>query len=97
MGTPVEPLARFLPSCVLAQLRATPRLPDAPRVTVRQAATLVADVSGFTARTEELVRAGPDGVEQAKAGLDAFFGTLVDQVHAHAGDVLKFAGDGLLY
>jgi len=81
---------------VLDQLRVAPGVPQQPLVRTRPAVTLVADVSGFTASTEALVQAGPEGVEQAKRGLDGFFGALVDQVHSHAGDVLKFAGDGLL-
>ena len=92
----VHSLARFLSTRVLTQLADYPRVPLGPSTDTESVATLVADVSGFTARTEALLAQGRDGVERAKSDLDGFFGTLVDQVHRHGGDVLKFAGDGLL-
>ncbi len=96
MPATAHSLARLLPTRVLNELAATVGAPIQPSTRTESLATLVADVSGFTARTEALVAQGRDGVERAKGDLDGFFGTLVDSVHAHAGDVLKFAGDGLL-
>lgn len=60
------------------------------------AAVLFADISGFTALTERLARQGPEGVESLSAILNAYFGRLIDTIHAHGGDIIKFAGDALL-
>jgi len=60
------------------------------------AAVLLADVSGFTRLTEQLVQEGPAGVEKLFYLLNAYFGQLVDLVTDHGGDIVKFAGDALL-
>ena len=39
---------------------------------------------------------GPDGVEELTQVLNAYFSNLIDLIHAHGGDVVKFAGDALL-
>ncbi|WP_298814931.1 AAA family ATPase [Chloroflexus sp.] len=60
------------------------------------AAILFADLSGFTALTEHLTHTQPDGTEELTQILDLYFGHLVRIVTAHGGDVIKFAGDGLI-
>ncbi len=60
------------------------------------AAILFADLSGFTALTEYLTHAHPDGAEELTQILDLYFGHLVRMVTAHGGDVIKFSGDGLI-
>lgn len=54
------------------------------------AALWLCDLRGSTAMAEHLPR---DAMLET---LNAFFGTVVDRVHAHGGEVLKFLGDGLL-
>jgi len=60
------------------------------------AAILFIDVSGFTALNERLAKLGPVGPEQVSKHLNKYFGSLIDVVYAHGGDVLKFAGDALI-
>ncbi|WP_322495324.1 AAA family ATPase [Chloroflexus sp.] len=60
------------------------------------AAILFADLSGFTALTEHLTHTNPAGTEELTHILELYFGHLVRIVTAHGGDVIKFAGDGLL-
>ncbi|WP_322510386.1 AAA family ATPase [Chloroflexus sp.] len=60
------------------------------------AAILFADLSGFTALTEHLTHTNPAGIEELTQILELYFGHLVRIVTAHGGDVIKFAGDGLL-
>ncbi|MEP6896496.1 MAG: adenylate/guanylate cyclase domain-containing protein, partial [Chloroflexota bacterium] len=60
------------------------------------AVVLFADISGFTALTEKLAQRGPVGVETLAHILNDYFGQLIDIVHKHGGDVVKFAGDALL-
>jgi class 3 adenylate cyclase/tetratricopeptide (TPR) repeat protein len=61
-----------------------------------QAGVLFADISGFTALTERLARAGPHGAEELTRLLNLYFGSIIDHVEMAGGDVLKFAGDALL-
>ncbi len=60
------------------------------------AATLFADISGFTQLTERLARQGPVGTEQLSNLLNTYFGKLTDLILAHGGDVVKFAGDAVI-
>jgi len=60
------------------------------------AAVLFADISGFTPLAERLARRGPAGAEDLSDLLNAYFGQLTALIDAHAGEVVTFAGDGLL-
>lgn len=62
----------------------------------RPVAAVFADISGFTAFTERLAARGPEGVDTLTRTLNAWFGTLIAVVESHGGEVVKFAGDGLL-
>jgi len=55
-----------------------------------RAAILLSDLRGFTAMADQLPAA------QVIAQLNDFFDILTSQVHKHAGEVLKFIGDGML-
>lgn len=59
--------------------------------------TLVsADISGFTALSERLAAFGREGAEDLTLLLNRCFGEMIEIVHDHGGDVLKFGGDALL-
>lgn len=59
--------------------------------------TLVfADLSGFTRLSERLARLGRDGAEIVKDIINSVFEPCVAAVLAERGDVVKFAGDGLM-
>ena len=57
---------------------------------------LFTDISGFTALTERLARAGPGGAETLSVLLNAYFERLIALIAAHGGDVAKLAGDALV-
>lgn len=60
-------------------------------------AVLAADLSDFTGLTEALAQqAGPLGSAMLARELQGALGPAVDTVIAHGGEVVKFAGDGLL-
>lgn len=59
------------------------------------AAILFGDLSGFTALTERLANRGRSGAEDITQILNDYFGRLIGIIHAHGGDVIKFAGDAL--
>ncbi len=92
----VDSLVSYVPPAVarLYEQRSDPL--TAPRADRGPAAALFADITGFTALTERLAGQGPQGVEQLSHLLNEYFGRLVDEVNAHGGEVVKFAGDGLL-
>lgn len=92
----VETLVSFVPPAVARHVRARPSAAAGAHADRFPAATMFADISGFTALTERLVALGPSGVEELSELLNTYFGRLVELVHAHGGEVVKFAGDGLL-
>jgi class 3 adenylate cyclase/tetratricopeptide (TPR) repeat protein len=90
-----EALNSYVPKLVLQ--RATHN-PNRPTATLEQfpAAVLFADISGFTALTEQLAQSGPEGVEDLTVLLNDYFGRLIEIISAWGGDVVKFAGDALI-
>ena len=57
---------------------------------------LFVDISGFTALSERLSQQGAHGLELLSEHLNRYFTLIVDTIHQHGGDVVKFAGDALL-
>jgi adenylate cyclase len=55
-----------------------------------EAAVLLTDLRGYTASSEQL------SPKQLLEHLDRYFGTVVEAVREHGGDVLKIIGDGVL-
>ena len=90
-------LSAFLPGTLVRALaeEGSPRPQEGAR-TECQGAVLFADLSGFTALAEALDRTGPSGAERLTGILDGCFAQLIEAVVQHGGDILRFAGDGLL-
>ncbi len=88
-------LARFVPAGVLEATVRDPQALRAPTHDRFDAAIMFADISGFTRLSEHLAEKGATGVEDLTRILNSFFGRLIDIIHAHGGDVAKFAGDAL--
>ncbi len=86
-------LARFVSRLELAMARGGV---DRPRQSTCQAATLYTDFSSFTAQTERLAKVGPSGAEVLSEVLNWHFGHLTDCIGRAGGDVLCFAGDGMV-
>ena len=59
-----------------------------------EAAALFADASGFTQLTEKLSTL-PDGAERMCDAMNRFLTQVINCVHEHGGDVVKFAGDAV--
>ena len=87
---------RYLLDLLRRQLHRAPEDILAPAVVELPAAALFADISGFTQIAERLAARGPAGAEELTRFLDLCFGDLIALIVSHGGDVLKFAGDGLL-
>ena len=69
---------------------------SAPVVESEFAAVLLLDVAGFVETTHRLARRGPNGAEEISNLLNRSFGPLTDIIREHGGDVIAFAGDGML-
>ena len=93
---PLETLASFLPARVVAHLAHDPSAPIEPQIEQVTTAVLFADISGFTPMAARLAKRGAGGAEELTSILNAYFERLIAIIHAHGGDVTKFAGDGLL-
>ena len=93
MGTAAQILTTYVPCHLVARLAP---LAGASGAVTLPAALVFADISGFTALTERLVREGPEGVERMGRILNRFFDGLVSLVEAGGGEVVTFAGDGLV-
>ena len=89
-------LSAFLPGTLVRALAEEGSRPHEGARTECQGAVLFADLSGFTALAEALDRTGPSGAERLTGILDACFAQLIEAVVRHGGDILRFAGDGLL-
>tara|TARA_B110001452_G_scaffold69193_1_gene55822 strand:+ start:2527 stop:6096 length:3570 start_codon:yes stop_codon:yes gene_type:complete len=95
----IDPYSSFLPDIAVQQLRRTGApyardVSDAIPGQIGEAAMIFADASGFTALTEKLA-ARPDGAERMCEIMNRFLGAIIDIVHSHCGDVVKFAGDAV--
>eukprot|EP01125_Pyxidicula_operculata_P011726 TRINITY_DN3840_c0_g1_i1.p1 TRINITY_DN3840_c0_g1~~TRINITY_DN3840_c0_g1_i1.p1 ORF type:complete len:2470 (+),score=543.28 TRINITY_DN3840_c0_g1_i1:39-7448(+) len=60
------------------------------------AAVLFADISGFTPLTEKMTALGPKGIDLMSMALNNFFDKVINIIHEHGGEIIKFAGDALL-
>ena len=89
-------LEAFVPALIRRRIALSPSPPTEPVVERFPAALMLADLSGFAAVAETLARRGPRGAEDLKDLLNLFFGRLVEAVHRHGGQVLKFPGDATL-
>lgn len=56
---------------------------------------LFADLSGFTALSQQFSVLGKQGAEEVSAIINRLFDALVAEVHTHCGGLLKFGGDAL--
>lgn len=89
-------LSSYVPNIVKYKLVTSPETLGQPSVDIFKAAVLFADISGFTALTERIATEGPEGVEKITLILNNYFTRMVETIHTHGGDVVKFAGDALL-
>jgi len=92
----VDSVSSYLPALMLRRFAHDPRLPTEPTVEHLFGAVLFADMSGFTTLAETLAEQGAAGAEQLTQIINNYFGQLIGVIHAHGGDVVKFAGDALV-
>jgi hypothetical protein len=59
-------------------------------------ALLFADISGFTAMSEQLSRIGREGAEEITSIVNRYFGEMLAILREYGGQLIKFGGDALL-
>src|SRR6185503_5844699 len=91
-----ELLASYVPKLIQKRVAQNPIPIDSPLAKDFQAAVMFADISGFTALTEQLAERGTAGVETLARILNDYFGQLIDLVYEYGGDVVKFGGDAII-
>lgn len=91
-----EMLQCYVPKFLASRFLARSASLDAPGMERFPAAVLFADISGFTPLAERLAQRGPAGAEDLSSLVNAYFGQLTALIATHAGEVITFAGDGLL-
>lgn len=96
MASKIQTIVSYVPRLALRRRLADPAPPRAPEAETHEAAVLLVDVSGFTKLTETLAQRGPEGAEEMTRALNGYFGELIEHVHYHGGDIVKFAGDAML-
>ena len=89
-------LAAYVPYWVSDFVRAERGGQDAAVADPRPSAVLLIDLAGFTLLTDSFARRGPQGAEQLSYLLNDCFAVLTDTIRAHGGDIVAFAGDGII-
>ncbi len=74
-----------------------PLLPRCPAVHSYNTVCMFADVSGFTALGEAMLRKhGVGGAEYLARHLNSYFSQMVRIIAGEGGDIFKFAGDAMI-
>jgi class 3 adenylate cyclase/tetratricopeptide (TPR) repeat protein len=92
----INTLASYVPDLIARRLATDPTPINNPITERFPAAVLFADISGFTALTEQMAQRGPGGAEELTLLLNGYFGQLIKLITSYGGDVVKFAGDALI-
>ena len=87
-------LATYIPSILVGAQMADPQ-PHRVQGAYWNGTVLFADLSGFTALSEQLSTLGKQGAEEISGIITRLFDALVTELHRHNGILLKFGGDAL--
>jgi len=91
----LESVGKYLPRLLIQQkLRRPPE--QSGFGDFLQGSLLFADISGFTAISEQLAASGKRGAEELTSIMNRAFDTLTRLIFRHGGDILKFGGDAVL-
>ena len=96
MASKIQTIVSYVPKLALRRSLADPSPPRSAETEIHQAEVKLIDVSWFTKLTEMLAQRGPEGAEEMTDALNNYFGELIERVHYHGGDIVKFAGDAML-
>jgi class 3 adenylate cyclase len=89
-------LATYVPPPVLRSLARDPEPVKECKSYTAEGAVMFADISGYTRMTEVFAKEGAVGAEKISGVLNSYFGLQGDIITSYGGDVMRYAGDGLL-
>eukprot|EP01029_Cantina_marsupialis_P014202 TRINITY_DN3140_c0_g1_i6.p1 TRINITY_DN3140_c0_g1~~TRINITY_DN3140_c0_g1_i6.p1 ORF type:complete len:540 (-),score=144.56 TRINITY_DN3140_c0_g1_i6:68-1687(-) len=92
----LERIASFVPQPVRRILAESGEALSKHQIQSVKGCVLFADISGYTALTEQCAKAGPAGAEKIRYVLNEYFGLQSKIISEHGGDVIRYCGDGLL-
>ena len=92
----INTLKSYVPDILQERILKDSTPPNKPFIEEYLAAVLFVDISGFTALTEEFAARGPSGAEDISSILNDFYSQWIRIIKKYGGDIIKFAGDGLL-
>ncbi len=95
MANLLSAIAPYVPYALIQSVLQDATFGDEPSSERFQAATLFADVSGFTPLTEALARKGAEGPEEMRSLLNRYFNAMIILTEAQGGSVVKFSGDAM--
>ena len=96
MATDPTVFQSFLPAQLVRWVEQHGAVTDEPASQQREMVTWFADLSNFSRLTHEITERERSGPELIGRLLDQVFGTIIDKVALHGGNVLEFAGDSVL-
>ncbi len=91
-----EALCGYLPALLMRRISADPQFFRSPSLERFLAPVLIADLSDTTALAESLSGRGQEGAEAFSRILNRHLSPLIDVLIDAGGDIIKFAGDGLV-
>lgn len=96
MSDLIKKLEKYAPHLVLSRLERDPSPPEEPEAESFVAATLFADIAGFTTLTERIMKISSNGLMELADIVNLYLGRQIDIIDRYGGDILKFAGDALI-
>lgn len=96
MSSALDTLANYVPQLIMRRLARDPTPLTEPFAESFPAAVLFADITGFTALTDQLAKQTSTGAEELTYLLNVYFEEIIELFTVHGGDVVKFAGDAVL-
>jgi class 3 adenylate cyclase/predicted ATPase len=91
----VDTITTYLPAHIVDRILRDP-LPGKTAGQFVNGTLLFTDISGFTAMSERLSRAGREGAEEITAIVNRYFGAMLIILREYDGHLVKFGGDALL-
>lgn len=85
----------YLPEYIARPILAQPHTNPIGQEQRFDVVALFADISGFTAISEELGQSGARGTEELTEILNSYFGPMIDLIRSYGGIVAKFGGDAM--
>lgn len=95
MSDPSTPWISFVPRDLAEAILADARAGAPGHERHIQAATLFADVSGFTAMSEALAQIGKLGAEELTRAINGYFTPLIARIQQYGGTISAFGGDAM--